>query len=92
MGRVIHKHIKQPLADFMLFGELKDGGTARLVVKPDEDGSDALHIEAIPAPPEPTSSDDEGGDDDGDGPDAPSDGPDADATEQAPKKTPITVH
>ena len=28
MGRVIHQHIKRPLADLMLFGALKDGGVA----------------------------------------------------------------
>jgi ATP-dependent Clp protease ATP-binding subunit ClpA len=29
MGRVIHEHIKKPLAPKMLFGELKQGGEAK---------------------------------------------------------------
>ncbi|MFM2248942.1 MAG: hypothetical protein RL071_5017 [Pseudomonadota bacterium] len=32
MGRIIHQHIKRPLADLMLFGELKEGGVARIDV------------------------------------------------------------
>jgi ATP-dependent Clp protease ATP-binding subunit ClpA len=58
MGRVIHKHIKQPLADLMLFGELKGGGIAKLVVVEEkkEDGkgtTEVLTIVAEPAPPAP---------------------------------------
>jgi ATP-dependent Clp protease ATP-binding subunit ClpA len=59
MGRVIHQHIKQPLADLMLFGALKDGGVAKLVIvkEPKEDSKtgelvDVLRIVAEPAPPE----------------------------------------
>jgi len=35
MSRVIHTHIKKPLAELMLFGALKDGGTAELWVEDD---------------------------------------------------------
>jgi len=38
MGRIVLKHIKRPLADHMLFGDLKDGGTA--VIDANEDGDD----------------------------------------------------
>jgi ATP-dependent Clp protease ATP-binding subunit ClpA len=36
MSRIVLQHIKRPLADHMLFGDLKDGGTA--VVSAAEDG------------------------------------------------------
>ncbi len=36
MARLVEQSIKRPLADAMLFGELKDGGTAKVVVKDDE--------------------------------------------------------
>ena len=56
MSRVIHQYIKQPLADLMLFGELKKGGIANLVVvtEKDEDGADAEVIKIVvePLPPE----------------------------------------
>jgi ATP-dependent Clp protease ATP-binding subunit ClpA len=35
MGRVIHQHIKRPLADLMLFGALRDGGVAEVDVEGD---------------------------------------------------------
>ncbi|MDG1481510.1 MAG: ATP-dependent Clp protease ATP-binding subunit ClpA [Myxococcota bacterium] len=61
MGRVIHQHIKQPLADLMLFGALKNGGIAKLVVveEPKEDSTtdetvEVLKIVAEAAPPEET--------------------------------------
>ncbi|HWG05186.1 MAG TPA: AAA family ATPase, partial [Beijerinckiaceae bacterium] len=38
MARVIQQHIKTPLADEVLFGRLKNGGTVRVVVTTDEDG------------------------------------------------------
>ncbi len=53
LGRVIQEHIKQPLADEVLFGKLKKGGTVKVTVK--EDGSD-LNLEAIedgPVKPKP---------------------------------------
>jgi ATP-dependent Clp protease ATP-binding subunit ClpA len=66
MGRVIHKHIKQPLADLMLFGELKDGGIAKLVVVEEEkeDGkgtAEVIKIVAEPAPPAPPEEETEDG-------------------------------
>ncbi|MEN9709404.1 MAG: ATP-dependent Clp protease ATP-binding protein, partial [Pseudomonadota bacterium] len=42
MARVIQQHIKTPLADEVLFGRLKNGGTVRVVVKGDEDGARSL--------------------------------------------------
>jgi ATP-dependent Clp protease ATP-binding subunit ClpA len=53
MGRVIHNHIKQPLADIMLFGELQDGGIARLVVEKDDKGKEILVIKPVTSPTEP---------------------------------------
>ena len=53
LARVIQEHIKQPLADEVLFGKLKKGGTVKVTVK--EDGSD-LNLEAIedgPVTPKP---------------------------------------
>jgi len=44
LARVIQEHIKQPLADEVLFGKLKKGGTVKVTVK--EDGSD-LFLEAV---------------------------------------------
>ena len=38
MARVIQQTIKTPLADEVLFGRLKNGGTVRVVVIADEDG------------------------------------------------------
>src|SRR5580700_5132635 len=38
MARVIQQAIKTPLADEVLFGRLKNGGTVRVVVTADEDG------------------------------------------------------
>ncbi len=38
MARVIQQTIKTPLADEVLFGRLKNGGTVRVVVTTDEDG------------------------------------------------------
>jgi ATP-dependent Clp protease ATP-binding subunit ClpA len=38
MGRVIQQTIKTPLADELLFGRLKSGGTVRVVVTADEQG------------------------------------------------------
>jgi ATP-dependent Clp protease ATP-binding subunit ClpA len=39
MARVIQQHIKQQLADEILFGRLKGGGTVRVIVVPGEDGA-----------------------------------------------------
>ena len=51
MGRVVHKHIKQPLAELMLFGDLQDGGTALIDLSTDEDGQERLTISAKVPPP-----------------------------------------
>ena len=40
MNRVIHREVKLPLADFMLFGLLQDGGIARLELETDETARD----------------------------------------------------
>jgi ATP-dependent Clp protease ATP-binding subunit ClpA len=53
LARVIQDHIKQPLADEVLFGKLKKGGTVRITVK--EDGKE-LNLEALedgPVKPKP---------------------------------------
>ncbi len=42
MARVIQQTIKTPLADEVLFGRLKNGGTVRVVVTAEEDGSKKL--------------------------------------------------
>jgi len=42
MARVIQQHIKTPLADEVLFGRLKNGGTVRVVVKGDDEGTRSL--------------------------------------------------
>ncbi|WP_159728202.1 ATP-dependent Clp protease ATP-binding subunit ClpA [Methylosinus sp. Ce-a6] len=42
MGRVIHTHIKTPLADEVLFGRLKNGGAVRVVVVTDDNGAKTL--------------------------------------------------
>ncbi|WP_163269838.1 ATP-dependent Clp protease ATP-binding subunit ClpA [Chelativorans alearense] len=45
LGRVIQEHIKKPLAEEVLFGKLKRGGTVRVTL--DEDKA-ALKLDAIP--------------------------------------------
>ena len=47
LGRVIQEHIKKPIADEVLFGKLKRGGTVRVLVG--EDGQ--LAFEYIETPP-----------------------------------------
>ena len=42
MSRVIHQHIKTPLADEVLFGRLKNGGAVRVVVVGDDKGEKKL--------------------------------------------------
>ena len=42
MARVIQQTIKTPLADEVLFGRLKNGGTVRVVITTEEDGSKKL--------------------------------------------------
>jgi ATP-dependent Clp protease ATP-binding subunit ClpA len=53
LGRVIQEHIKQPLADEVLFGKLQKGGTVKITVK---EGGDGLNLEALedgPVKPKP---------------------------------------
>jgi ATP-dependent Clp protease ATP-binding subunit ClpA len=56
LARVIQENIKQPLAEEVLFGRLKKGGTVKVTVKTGEDGTTALNLEAIedgPVTPKP---------------------------------------
>ncbi len=48
MARVIQEHIKQPLAEELLFGRLEGGGTVRVVVE-EQDGVKRLGFEIIEA-------------------------------------------
>jgi ATP-dependent Clp protease ATP-binding subunit ClpA len=48
LARVIQEHIKKPLAEEILFGALKDGGTVRVVVK-EKDGERGLDFDYISA-------------------------------------------
>src|SRR5574340_1655168 len=45
MARLIQNEVKKPLAEKILFGELKHGGTVRIAVK-----AGALFLEVVPAP------------------------------------------
>ena len=47
LGRVIQEHIKKPLAEEVLFGKLKRGGTVKVTVVDDESGKPGLKLEAI---------------------------------------------
>jgi ATP-dependent Clp protease ATP-binding subunit ClpA len=47
LARVIQEHIKKPLADEVLFGKLRKGGTVRVGVKTDEAGEEVLKLDAI---------------------------------------------
>ncbi len=47
LGRVIQEHIKKPLADEVLFGKLKNGGTVKVTVEKNKDGEPALKLQAI---------------------------------------------
>ncbi len=53
LARVIQEHIKKRLADEVLFGKLKKGGTVKVSVEKTKDGEAGLKLEAIPdKPPE----------------------------------------
>lgn len=68
MSRVVLQHIKRPLADLMLFGDLKDGGTATVDrVEGDEDNT--LTIRCLP-PEHPELTGVKGGESTDDGPTA----------------------
>jgi ATP-dependent Clp protease ATP-binding subunit ClpA len=47
LSRVIQEHIKKPLADEVLFGKLKKGGTVRVSVIKTEAGIEVLNLEAL---------------------------------------------
>ncbi|MEP0322989.1 ATP-dependent Clp protease ATP-binding subunit ClpA, partial [Bauldia litoralis] len=53
LARTIQEHIKQPLADEVLFGKLKKGGTVKVSVKDDGSGLDLDAIEDGPVKPKP---------------------------------------
>ena len=47
LGRVIQEHIKKPLAEEVLFGKLKRGGTVKVSLKTDKDGTESLVLDVI---------------------------------------------
>jgi ATP-dependent Clp protease ATP-binding subunit ClpA len=47
LGRVIQEQIKKPLADEVLFGKLRKGGTVRVTVEKKETGEPGLKLEAL---------------------------------------------
>ena len=47
LGRVIQEHIKKPLAEEVLFGKLKSGGTVRVSLEKDKDGNESLKLDSI---------------------------------------------
>ena len=47
LGRVIQEHIKKPLAEEVLFGKLKTGGTVKVSLGRDENGKERIELEAI---------------------------------------------
>ncbi|WEX11733.1 ATP-dependent Clp protease ATP-binding subunit ClpA [Chelativorans sp. AA-79] len=48
LGRVIQEHIKKPLAEEVLFGKLRRGGTVKVTVETKENGETGLKLETIP--------------------------------------------
>ncbi|WP_207765651.1 ATP-dependent Clp protease ATP-binding subunit ClpA [Pleomorphomonas carboxyditropha] len=50
LGRVIQEHIKRPLADAVLFGVLKKGGTVKVSVETNEAGEVGLKLDCLPDP------------------------------------------
>ncbi len=48
LGRVIQEHIKKPLAEEVLFGKLRKGGTVRVTVEKKETGETGLKLETLP--------------------------------------------
>ncbi|WP_457936838.1 ATP-dependent Clp protease ATP-binding subunit ClpA [Mesorhizobium sp. 10J20-29] len=47
LGRVIQEHIKKPLAEEVLFGKLRKGGTVRVTVEKKDDGTSGLKLETV---------------------------------------------
>ncbi len=48
LGRVIQEHIKKPLAEEVLFGKLRKGGTVRVTVETEDTGETGLKLETLP--------------------------------------------
>jgi ATP-dependent Clp protease ATP-binding subunit ClpA len=48
LARVIQEHIKKELANEVLFGKLKKGGTVKVTVEKKNDGTTGLKLDAIP--------------------------------------------
>jgi ATP-dependent Clp protease ATP-binding subunit ClpA len=53
LSRVIQEHIKKPLADEVLFGRLKNGGTVKVIVEKAKGGEPHLGFEFIEPEPKP---------------------------------------
>jgi ATP-dependent Clp protease ATP-binding subunit ClpA len=49
LARVIQQHIKQPLAEELLFGRLEGGGTVRVIVEEKQEGRKGLGFEIVEA-------------------------------------------
>ncbi|MEC9343658.1 MAG: AAA family ATPase, partial [Pseudomonadota bacterium] len=47
LARVIQEHIKKPLADEVLFGRLKQGGTVKVSLVTSKDGEKGLKLDAV---------------------------------------------
>ena len=47
LARVIQEYIKKPLADEVLFGNLKNGGTVKVSVEKLDDGAEGLILESV---------------------------------------------
>ncbi|MEO0327938.1 MAG: ATP-dependent Clp protease ATP-binding subunit ClpA [Pseudomonadota bacterium] len=47
LGRVIQEYIKKPLADEVLFGKLKTGGTVKVTLEKDKEEKEFLKLDAI---------------------------------------------
>ncbi len=85
LARVIQESIKKPLADQILFGELKHGGTVTVLVGED----DKLDFEIAAAPPPPEPVDEDPSDDDlGSGDNGPDDD---DGSEGSMPSVPVTA-
>ncbi|WP_075655434.1 ATP-dependent Clp protease ATP-binding subunit ClpA [Pseudochrobactrum sp. B5] len=51
LGRVIQEYIKKPLADELLFGKLKNGGTVKVTTGEKPDGKTGLVMDVVKAKP-----------------------------------------
>ena len=47
LGRVIQEHIKKPLAEEVLFGKLRKGGTVKVTVETGESGETGLKLQSL---------------------------------------------